>query len=82
MPVLPQLAISYLQKSSLRHHGRHALQAKGSVTCKLRRIYLLRSSLHRETEMPKRPFGGEVASLLNGYILPSLAKRGGQGMVS
>jgi hypothetical protein len=35
--------------------------------------------------MPQRDPSEEevvVASLLNGYILPSLAKRGGEGMVS
>jgi hypothetical protein len=48
----------------------------------LLRILLLRSSLNGETEMPETDPSEEVVSLPNVYILPSLAKRGGQAMVS
>ncbi|MEJ7816373.1 MAG: hypothetical protein WKF53_14475, partial [Rubrobacter sp.] len=45
-----------------------------------------RTRVNRETEMPQRDPSEEekqeeVSFLLKGYILPSLAKRGGQAMV-
>ena len=41
------------------------------------------TALNRGTEMPERdPSAEEVASLPNGCILPPLANRGGEGMVS
>ena len=52
-----------------------------------REFFFLRSSLYREIPRDARDPSAEevvVASLHNGYILPSLVakKRGGQGMVS
>jgi hypothetical protein len=61
------------------------LVLNGPRTYELLRISLLRSSLNRETEMPEKVRDPSeevvVSSLLNMYILPSLAKRGGQVMV-
>jgi hypothetical protein len=52
------------------------------LVCELPRILLLRSSPNREPEIPQRdPSAQEevvVLSLLNAYILPSLANRGGE----
>jgi hypothetical protein len=49
----------------------------------LPRIPIPHTLVNREAEMPERDPSAEeeVSSLLNVYILPSLAKRGGQAMI-